>query len=61
MGTDTIELCSQEVCRPKVNNNRLETVTVVKGEWYRFIISNILPIVEGNNAIRLYGKERMCS
>ena len=32
--TNTIELCSQELCRPKVNNKILETVTVVKGEWY---------------------------
>ena len=35
----------------------METVTVVKGEWYRFGIANITPNVEGVDAINFYKKE----
>ena len=57
MGTNAIELCSQELCRPKVNNKILETVTVIKGECYLFFIANIIPNGTGGDTIQFYKKE----
>ena len=56
-GTNTIELCSEELCRPEVNHKILETVTVVRGEWYRFVIANIIPNGQGGDALKFYEKE----
>ena len=50
-------LCSQEECRPIVNGKILETVTIVKGEWYRIIFANVIPNGTGGYAIKLFAKE----
>jgi len=50
-------LCSQEECRPIVNGKILETVTIVKGEWYRIIFANVIPNGTGGDAIKFFANE----